>query len=142
MTLSRAALKGAILARLDSLGREHPLGHQGAYANRYILRSDHGALVELLFEKGEKSPPNLWVRADQAGALQGGPIPLRHSSAAMLYQKPSKDGGRSYGRHSALEPMPILGRADLLCFALRSVEDLDQVVAVLIQAQPAGKISA
>lgn len=142
MTLSRAALKGAVLDRLDILGREHPLGHQGAYANRYTLRSDHGAPIEVMFEKGAKSPANLWVRADQAGALRGGPIPLRHSPAAMLYQKPSKDGGRSYGRHSALEPMPLLGQADLLCLVLRSVEDLERVVAVLMQAQPAGKIIA
>lgn len=142
MTLSRAALKGAILDRLDSLGREHPLGHQGAYANRYTLRSDHGAPIEVMFEKGEKSPANLWVRADQAGALQGGPIPLRHSPAATLYQKPSKDGGRSYGRHSALEPMPLLGQADLLCVALRSVNDLVAVIAILLKVQQTGKIGA
>lgn len=135
MTLSRAALKGAILACLDSLGSRHALGHQGAYASRYTLRSDHGATIEVMFEKGEKSPANLWVRADQASALEGGPIPLRRSPAATLYQKPSKTGGRSYGRHSALEPMPLLGRADLLCLALRSVEDLDRVMAVLMQAR-------
>ena len=135
MTPSRAALKRAILARLDNLGREHPLGHQGAYANRYTLRSDHGEPVEVLFEKGDRTPANLWVRADQARVLENGPVPVRQSPVAILYQKPAKDGGRSYGRHSALEPMPLLGRADLLCFALRSVEDLDQVIAVLMQAR-------
>lgn len=135
MTLSRVALKGAILARLDRLGQEHPLGHQGSYASRYTLRSDHGAPLEVMFEKGEKSPANLWVRADQAGDLEGGPIPVRRSSAATLYQKPSKNGGRSYGRHSALEAMPLLGKADLLCFGLRSVEDLERVLASLMQAR-------
>lgn len=135
MTLSRAKLKGAILARLDSLGSKHALGHQGVYASRYTLRSDHGTPIEVMLEKGDKSPANLWVRADQASDLENGPIPVRRSPAANLYQEPSKTGGRSYGRHSALEPMPLLGRADLLCLALRCVEDLDRVMAVLMQAR-------
>jgi len=134
MTLARGALKRDILSRLDGLGREHSLGHQGAYASRYSLRSNNGAPVEVLFEKGDKSPANLWVLASQAASLEDGSIPVRRSAAADLYRKPSKNGGHSYGRHSALEPMPILGRADLLCFALRSVDDLDRVIAVLMQA--------
>lgn len=36
-----------------------------------------------------------------------------------------------YGRHSALEKMPILGNADLLCINLSSVAQLDRILDAL-----------
>lgn len=49
--LSRANLKRAIVTRLDSIADEHRLGHQAAYANRYTMRSQFDAPIELMFEK-------------------------------------------------------------------------------------------
>lgn len=40
-----------------------------------------------------------------------------------------------YGRHSALEDMTLLGRADLVRFTLRSVADLDVVLSAVMQAK-------
>ena len=37
MPVDRSHLKTAIVAMLDTLGVEHPLGHQDAYARRYLL---------------------------------------------------------------------------------------------------------
>ena len=61
-TIDLKVLKNAIVLQLDREGEEHSKGHQDKFANRYTMRSSEGALVELMFEKGEKSPANLWVK--------------------------------------------------------------------------------
>lgn len=126
-------LKRAIVMRLDREAKEHSKGHQKSYANRYSMRSSDGALVELMFEKGEKSPANLWVKQDFVRELLDGRIPFTTSPASKLYQTVGKTGEKQYGRHSALEDMMQLGKADLVCFALLSMADLDQILAVLAQ---------
>lgn len=125
--------KRAIVMQLDREAKEHSKGHQKSYANRYSMRSSDGALIELMFEKGEKSPANLWVKEDFVRDLLNGSIPFTISPASKLFQTVGKTGEKQYGRHSALEDMMQLGRADLVCFALRSMADLEQILAVLAQ---------
>jgi predicted helicase len=52
---SRAALKSAVLAILDQVALEHPVGHQGKLAARYVLRSQNGERIELMFENARTS---------------------------------------------------------------------------------------
>ncbi len=137
--LSRPHLKRAILNRLDVAAKEHRIGHQDDYANRYSLRSDNDAPVELLFEKDPDTDPHLWVLAEQVASIASGTIPAEFYSKDDLYKVPAKNGGMQYGRHSALEKMTWLGKADLVRFTLRSVADLDQVLSVLIQARRRGQ---
>lgn len=129
--MTREALKTAILARLSAVADMHPMGHQASYANRYTLPVGTGATVELMFQKGENSPANLWVQRNRVLPLIGGPIKHAHSEAVTLYSKTNAKGEKLYGRHSALEKMPKLGKADLVCFALASVGELDTVLATL-----------
>lgn len=133
--LSRPHLKCAILNRLDGVAADHRLGHQDVYANRYSMRSDHDAPVELMFEKDPETEPHLWVLAAQVASIPGGTIPKEFYSKDDLYKVPAKNGGMQYGRHSALEKMTWLGKADLVRFTLRSVTDLDRILSVLMQAQ-------
>ncbi|KPP83622.1 MAG: hypothetical protein HLUCCO07_16295 [Rhodobacteraceae bacterium HLUCCO07] len=133
--LSRPHLKRAIVNRLDAVAREHRLGHQDAYANRYSMRSDDDAPVEMMFEKDPDTEPHLWVLAEQVASIPKGTIPAEFYSKDDLYNVPAKNGDMQYGRHSALEKMTWLGKADLVRFTLRSVADLDHIVSVLMQAQ-------
>jgi len=132
--LSSVKLKQAIINRLDAVAAPHDLGHQGAYANRYTMRSEQSAPVELMFEKAETTKPHLWVLADQVSSIPEGGIPSVHYSKDDLYKVPAKNGGLQYGRHSALEKMTWLGKADLIRFTLRSIADLDHVLSVLMEA--------
>lgn len=59
--MNREEFKLACLAILDGVASEHPAGHQGKLAARYLLRTGGGAAIELLFEKGPNTPPNLWL---------------------------------------------------------------------------------
>lgn len=132
--MSREALKSAILARLSAVADVHPMGHQTTYAARFVLRASNGETIELMFQKGDNSPANLWVQRDKVLPLIGGPIKHKHSEAVTLYSKTNAQGETLYGRHSALEKMPKLGKADLICFALASVGELDTVLAALVAA--------
>jgi hypothetical protein len=123
MSPDRAFLKKAIIGLLDAVAQEHPLGHQDVYASRYVLSSREGATVEILVEKGEKSPPNIWCLADAAGEALIAALKPTPSPAAKLWQKPGQ-----YGRHSGLRSMPQLGEADLVCFAPISLEQVGQLI--------------
>lgn len=133
--VSRANLKRAIVTRLDSIAEEHRLGHQAAYANRYKMRSHHDAPIELMFEKHPDTEPHLWVLASQVVSISEGPLVAQLYPKADLYKTPAKGGGMQYGRHSALEEMMLLGKADLVRFTLRSVADLDVVLSAVMQAK-------
>lgn len=137
--LSNPHLKRVILNRLDGVAKDHRLGHQDAYANRYSLRSDHDAPVELMFEKHLETEPHLWVLAEQVASIPEGTIPAAFYSKDDLYKVPAKNGGMQYGRHSALEKMTLMGRADLVRFTLRSVADLDHILSVLMHAPKKGR---
>ena len=137
--LTRPQLKRAIVNRLDTVAEAHPLGHQDAYANRYKMRSANDAPVELMFEKDPETEPHLWVLASQAAAIPEGAIRRAFYPKEELYKVPAKNGGMQYGRHSALEKMTLLGRADLVRFTLRSVADLDLILSFLAQVQRPGR---
>ena len=130
--LTREDLKRACLNRLEAIAMEHPLGHQGKLAARYLLRQPDGTVVEIMFDKGPQSPANLWICERFVGSLLEGDIPFRRSQAQTLFATRSDDGRTIYGRHSALRPMRQLGTADLICFALRSPADLELILQVLL----------
>lgn len=115
MPVDRSHLKSAIAAMLDALTAVHPTGHQETYARRYVLTTRSGRRLELMFEQGPGTPTNLWFEAGIAGALIKSGTKHRMSPASALYAKPGKNGNPQYGRHSALETMPVLGKADLIC---------------------------
>ena len=135
MSTDRATIKSAAVALLDVLGEEHALKHQESKARRYTLTSPGGAPVEVMFEQNPESPPNLWVHAKAAMCLSGKPSP-----AAKLWTKCSKGGELLYGRHSALEKMPQLGDADLVCLAPTSVAELGEIIDQLLAASAAGGV--
>ncbi len=132
MSDERKRLKHAIVALLDTIAVEHPLKHQGSKAQRYVLTSRYGVPVEIMFEKNEDSPPNLWVAEGAAGRKLIADAPNKPSPAAKLRTKMGKDGELHYGRHSALEHMPQLGEADLVCFAPASFQHVGQIVDRLL----------
>ncbi len=127
----RAKLKADIVARLDSIAKTHSLGHQTAYANRYVLPVTGGKPVELMFEKGGTGNANLWVRSDVVNPISTDRILQRDYPAKDLNKLTNKGGKVMYGRHPALRPMDQLGLADLTRYTLKSVAQLDQIVANL-----------
>lgn len=134
MPVDRSHLKTAIAAMLDARAEEHPLRHQDAYARRYILTARSGKRVEVMFEQSPKTPANLWIEGRTAGPLTTSGIKQRPSPASSLYIKSGKSGDPQYGRHSALEKMPALGKADLTCSQPETLaeagEILDQLLGV------------
>lgn len=135
MSTERAIIKSAAVVLLDALGEEHPLGHQNVYARRYTVSAPGGQPLEVMFEQGTKSPPNVWVHAKAAGGLRGKPSP-----ASKLRGEIGKDGRPVYGRHSALEKMPQLGEADLICLAPTSLAELGEILDQLLAVSAAGGV--
>lgn len=129
----RALIKTAALALLDAIGEPHPLGHQASKARRYVLSAPGGTPLEVMFEQNPESPPNLWVLATAAAGLTGKPSPT-----AKLRSEIGKDGQPNYGRHSALEKMPQLGEADLLCLAPSSLAELGEILDHLLATSARG----
>lgn len=140
MSTDRTMIKLAAVALLDALGEEHALKHQDSKARRYTVASPGGASLEVMFQRDPERPPNLWVLAKAAGRLVGGPIPQKPSPASKLRSKIGKNGRPDYGRHSALEKMPQLGEADLICFAPTNLAELGQILDQLLAASAAGGV--
>jgi hypothetical protein len=130
-TISRDLLKSSILEHLAEVAVEHPAGHQGKLAARFILRSQSGEGIELMFEKGPSGPANLWVHRKFAEALLPLGIEHRESSARMLYAVQNETGKKMYGRHTGLLAMPQLADADLVCFKLQAVSEIVTIVSAL-----------
>jgi hypothetical protein len=127
--MTRDELRQACLARLDERAEEHPCGHQRKLAARYILRARSSDPVELMFEKGPSSAPNIWVEerhVDQLLAADG--LEYRHVPASRVVKTPGKGGRPHYGRHSALKPMARLRDADLVCIRINTLGDLDRIL--------------
>lgn len=133
MTTARDQLKVAILQRLTEVATEHPNGHQGKLAARFILRSKDGDGIELMFEKGPASAPNLWIHQKFAKPLLGGGIDYRESPAHALFVAKNEKGKKIYGRHTGLLAMRQLADADLVCFKMKLISELDWVIDVLRQ---------
>ncbi|MER8725242.1 hypothetical protein [Mesorhizobium sp. M1027] len=134
MSVDRTYLKSAIAAMLDVLAIEHPLGHQEAYVRRYILTTPSGKRIELMFEQSAKTPANIWLEASVAGSLLRSWTKHRLSPASQLYAKPGKNGDPQYGRHSALETMPALGTADLICMQPKTLAEAGAILDHLLGA--------
>jgi hypothetical protein len=128
MTADRPFLKAATLGVLNAVAQEQSPGHQDSKAGRYVLTSRSGVSVEVMFEKNDSAPPNLWCLERAAGEALIAALAPRPSPASDLRTKRGKNGDLLYGRHSALEKMPQLGEADLVCFALSSLTELGQVI--------------
>lgn len=132
MAVDRHHLKIGICAMLDALAAEHPLGHQDAYARRYLLKTKKGALVELMYEQAAKTPANIWVLASNAKAIAPFKIKQKLSPASKLNSKIGKDGKPLYGRHSAIESMPVLGMADLVCLRPETLAEAGEIFDLLL----------
>ena len=130
--MNRNRLKAAAEGLLDALALPHPLGHQASKANRYNLPTRSSVHIELMMEKDKGAPLNIWVEERHAIAFVGGTIPHRQSPASKLWTSVGKNGKPNYGRHSALENMPALGNADLICLAPRNLEELGRILDHLV----------
>jgi hypothetical protein len=128
MTVDRTCLKHAIASKLDAIASEHPMGHQNAYARRYILTTKGGKHLELMFEQSPKTPANIWFEQVHAGRLTSSSIKQRTSLASGLHTTIGKTGETQYGRHSALENMPQLGKADLICMQPETLAEADSIL--------------
>jgi hypothetical protein len=113
---------------LDAIAEEHSLGHQESKAGRYIIVSRHGIPVEIMFEKNEEAPPNIWCLERAAGSALIAAQDPRHSRTDDLRTKLGKDGQVLYGRHSALEQMKQLGEEDLVCFTPKTLGEFGQII--------------
>lgn len=126
--MNRAQLKLDCLAILDARASEHPAGHQGKLAARYLLRCASGA-VELMFEKAPATPANLWgALSDIANLIPKSSFDSKIFPASALYSTKGKNGDPLYGRHSALKVMSKLQNADLVRFRLSTVAELNQIL--------------
>lgn len=137
MIEDRDRLKSSLMALLDCIAAEHPLEHQDSKAQRYVLTSRHAQPIEIMFEKNDKSPPNLWCLTAAAGAGLQAEVPNKSSLSSKLRSEIGKKGTLQYGRHSALEHMPQLGEADLTCFAPTSFQQIGQIVDRLLNVTAA-----
>jgi hypothetical protein len=137
MSAESQRFKSALVGLLDAVAVEHPRRHQKIKAQRYVLTSRRGAEVEIMFEKNEDSPPNLWCFASAAGPKLIADVPNSPSPAADLWTRRGNKGQPLYGRHSALERLPQLGEADLVCFAPTSLELVGQILDGLLDVTTA-----
>lgn len=127
--MTREDLRKGCLERLDERAMEHPAGHQGKLAARYLVRCSNGDVAELMFEKGPKSATNLWVAERRVIELLEKPeLQFRHAPASALFISKDKDGKPKYGRHSALKPMKELALEDLVCFRISTLGELDRIL--------------
>lgn len=106
---------------LDQAGREHSSKHQPSKANRYVIQVMGGFPFQVMFEKGAKSPPNIWCLAKIADHVTG--VECEIDRADRLRQVPGQ-----YGRHSALEQMPQLANADLAKFVPKTLTDVRAII--------------
>ncbi len=116
-----ANFKKQIERLLDQAGREHRSKHQGVYANRYVLQVMGGIPFEVMYEKGAKTPPNIWCLAKIADHVTG--VECEIDRAHRLRQIPGQ-----YGRHSALEHMSQLDNADLAKFVPKTLTEVRAII--------------
>lgn len=129
----RAALKSAALAQLDKAAMEHPVGHQGKLAARYVLRSQSGERIELMFEKGPKSPPHLWMARAHATAIGDIGVPMREYPASDVNRVTDAAAGKAiYGRHAALKSMRGLAVADLVRLTPETAGQINTILERLL----------
>ncbi|MCZ0963875.1 hypothetical protein [Paracoccus benzoatiresistens] len=140
--LSRSELKAACLALLDAAAIEHPAGHQGKLAARYLLRTEANERIGLMFEKDERTKANLWVDQAFVRELLDSDIEQRTYLASSLYRSEVPGGKQTYGRHAALKAMRDLAHADLVRFTISEPDQLQWILDHLASARPASRLSA
>ncbi len=128
---NRERLKLDIVRRLDEVCSTHPMGHQASKARRYIYTNNAHARFELMFEQNPSVPANLWVLESAVSSILDKDLAFRRSPSDRLYVRTGKNGDRLYGRHSSMEKMPQLGKADLVCFNIRSMTQLKRILDAL-----------
>ncbi len=106
---------------LDQAGREHASKHQPSKANRYVIGVTGGFPFQVMFEKGARTPPNIWCLANVANHVTA--IKCEIDRADRLRQVPGQ-----YGRHGALEQMPQLANADLAKFVPKTLTDVRAII--------------
>ena len=126
--MNREMLIAACLTLLNRSAVEHPAGHQGKLAARYIIRSNNDERIGLMFEKSGKTRPYLWIARPHARDLLEADIEFRIYLASSLYQEAEPGGKRPYGRHAALKSMRDLANADLVRF---SIDRIGQMALIL-----------
>lgn len=94
--MTRQELKAACLAMLDQNTAEHPAGHQGKLAARYVLRSQSGERIGLMFEKSDKTKPLLWVEHRFLRDLVHDDIEFKVYLASSLYPAVEAGGNQPY----------------------------------------------
>ena len=129
--MNREMLIAACLALIDQVATEHPAGHQGKLAARYIIRSSSGERVGLMFEKGGKTKPYLWAARSHASELLEADVEFRVYLASSLYQEAGTGLKPNYGRHSALKPMRDLANVDLVRFSIDRVGQMELITQKL-----------
>jgi hypothetical protein len=129
--MNRAALKLACLDLLETSCIEHPAGHQTKLAARYVLVTKDGERIALMFEKGPRSPANLWMRAKHAARIEDLILSRRDYPAADLYAGADEKGRPIYGRHAALKAMRELVNADLVKYEIEHVTQLQPLLCEL-----------
>ncbi|MCZ8133501.1 MAG: hypothetical protein O9248_00500 [Rhodobacteraceae bacterium] len=112
----------------------HPAGHQTKLAARYLLPTQDGDRIALMFEKGPSSPAYLWMRSEHATRMAHLGISRREYPAADLYAATDGKGRPVYGRHAALRQMRELANADLVRFEVEQVSQLQALPKCLGQS--------
>lgn len=127
--MNRDQLKTACMRRLDERALAHPAGHQGKLAARFVLRGQGGDAIEMMFEKGPRTRANLWVAERRVCRLmQESDLDHRLAPASVLFATRGANGKPIYGRHSALKTMRELAEADLVCFQINALAELDRIL--------------
>ena len=111
---ARRALKDACLALLDSVAGEHPSGHQSKLAARYLIISQSGERIGLMFEKHVSASAHVWISRHFAQGLADGIVPVREYKAEQLYQSVDTETEPTYGRHAALKSMRDIDRKSVV----------------------------
>lgn len=130
-TTTRAELKLACLALLDEVAVQHPAGHQGKLAARYVLQSASGKRIGLMFEKSVTTPANLWLEQRFATDLMEAELQPRVYLASDLYSETEPGQKPLYGRHTGLKPMRELANADLVRVTFDRIAQLEMIITRL-----------
>jgi hypothetical protein len=128
---SRAELKLACLAVLETTYIMHPAGHQTKREARYVLVTNGDDRIALMFEKGPRSPANLWMRAKHAARIERLSVSRRNYPAEELYAGTDGKGRPIYGRHAALKAMRDLANTDLVCFEIEQIDQLREILIII-----------
>lgn len=135
MDQHRTVLKLGCLARLEAVAQEHPAGHQGKLAARYVMRSKSGDRIGMMFEKHSTTGAYLWMEHRFARTLFDLGIAWRSYPAYELYRSDEPDAKPRYGRHAALKAMRDLANADLVRFEIGTVDQMDLLLMGIMRAE-------